>query len=557
MSKPSRIPYKNSVFIAPEAGGLFRVPNQKLEVAESWVSNLKFIRQFGAGLFPILVVGTTIFLQHRLGGGLRPSSEAIAEYALTSRGLENGWLPLLTSMFLHADGLHLLFNMLGVLMFGGTLSYGLGFFKAILLYLGAGIASGVFGFFAVSGQDATALLGASGAVYGIMIASVLVDPRDDGEGFPWMLLLAALFVLGIPSIHQPEFTNGTTSHAAHLSGAIMGVLLLLVVVDHRYRDGLRKAAIMFIPLLVVVGIFLDRMPKLIRFYRAGAFGGDWSSDLKVCLGWTIGTLLSSIGIASYIAYKGRETEKLRGEHAKEKELSELLEESGHSLELSITDLPSALQLSHDKYFIADEHHSPFNPTAKVWTVEPLVVTCPFCETISQVQDIGPQRCQTCHWEFRVSKSGAITAGKPKRTTCPACKTRFPIRGAGPVACKSCSWSFEVDEKGTITAGKPHKMRCETCDQAFNVTGSGEHPCPRCQRVVTIQADPVSSSANMDRGTTTSTENAILGNEQTTDLPDASVVSKVDGDPSNPGNEVIEDDSKPGKQIEPPPDEQLD
>jgi membrane associated rhomboid family serine protease len=97
------------------------------------------------------------------------------QYQLMLRPHELEPVSWLTSMFMHSDGLHLAANMVFLWIFGVYLETRLGWLRLLVLYLASGVAAaGVF--LAVHWGGQTAMLGASGAIAGLMGLCVAAAP---------------------------------------------------------------------------------------------------------------------------------------------------------------------------------------------------------------------------------------------------------------------------------------------------------------------------------------------------------------------------------------------
>jgi membrane associated rhomboid family serine protease len=162
--------------------------------------------------------------------------ELIGYFGLTPRlVVTRGWIwQLATYMFLHAGALHLLFNMLGIWMFGVELErrWGTQFF--IRYYAVSGIGGGLtfllislLPFAAVAPTYVTPAVGASGALFGLLLAFAIYYPER-----PILLLLvwvpAKIFVMiygGLALLNTFQPSRGVAD-AAHLGGMIFGYLYL-------------------------------------------------------------------------------------------------------------------------------------------------------------------------------------------------------------------------------------------------------------------------------------------------------------------------------------------
>lgn len=126
-------------------------------------------------------------------------------------------------MFLHADFGHLFFNMLGVFFFGPRLETKLGGATFLRFYIVAGIGGALF---QTAFATAAPMVGASGAVYAVLVGFAYYWPRETILLFPipipiqaWILVTAYLAL---------SIFNGLTggqagvAHFAHLGGAAVG-----------------------------------------------------------------------------------------------------------------------------------------------------------------------------------------------------------------------------------------------------------------------------------------------------------------------------------------------
>jgi len=103
---------------------------------------------------------------------------AIARYAVIPADITAGRHlgTLITSMFLHANLLHVGGNMLFLWIFGNNVEDRLGEIKFVIIYLASGIAGSLLQIF-IDPTSTLPMLGASGAISGILAAYVLYFPR--------------------------------------------------------------------------------------------------------------------------------------------------------------------------------------------------------------------------------------------------------------------------------------------------------------------------------------------------------------------------------------------
>jgi membrane associated rhomboid family serine protease len=162
------------------------------------------------------------------------------KFPVASRG--EIWLSLLTSMFMHAGWLHILGNMLFLWVFGDNVEDRLGHIGFLLFYLAAG-AVAAFTQIAIDTNSVVPVVGASGAVAGVLGAYLVFFPRAMvNVVIPFFILifipipvpavvmiglwfLQNLFA-GLLSITDEAAVGGGVAFFAHIGGFLFGALLV-------------------------------------------------------------------------------------------------------------------------------------------------------------------------------------------------------------------------------------------------------------------------------------------------------------------------------------------
>lgn len=147
--------------------------------------------------------------------------------------IDRGFLPwqLITYQFMHANFWHLFFNMVfGLWMFGMEVEHVWGSKKFLIYYLSCGVAAGLSQliFSPIFEPALGPTVGASGAIYGVMIAFATIFP--DRYIFLYFLIpvkvkyfVIILIVFGVMSVGG----QGNVANLAHLGGAVAGYLYIL------------------------------------------------------------------------------------------------------------------------------------------------------------------------------------------------------------------------------------------------------------------------------------------------------------------------------------------
>lgn len=154
------------------------------------------------------------------------------------------WLTLITTIFVHGGFLHLLGNMLFLWTFGDNIEDSMGHFRFVAFFLITG-AFAAFCHGIWDTESTSPLVGASGAVSGILGGYILLYPRSRIlVGIPlgpiflplrlraWFLI-AVWFGLQIFNVISSGVTDSGTAWLAHIGGFIVGMILLPFF---KYRD---------------------------------------------------------------------------------------------------------------------------------------------------------------------------------------------------------------------------------------------------------------------------------------------------------------------------------
>lgn len=149
---------------------------------------------------------------------------------------------IITYMFLHGGLTHVLFNMLALYFFGPRVEQRLGSEHFFALYMVSGMVGGLLSFVFA---PVAAVVGASGAIYGVLLAFARFWPRDRiyiwgvvPVEARWLVMFYTLLSL------LGGFTGGGggVAHFAHLGGFAGGFLYLVYVERRQGRKRFRRDA---------------------------------------------------------------------------------------------------------------------------------------------------------------------------------------------------------------------------------------------------------------------------------------------------------------------------
>jgi len=209
--------------------------------------------------FPVITVGlilaNCLVFYHQLTLSLPAAQKFIFQWGaipyqivhgevLYGPGLFPPFLSLFSSMFLHGGFLHLIGNMLYLWIFGNNIEDTLGHFRFLIFYLLTGLGAALTQVFS-DPQSTTPMIGASGAVAGVLGAYLLLFPHARILTlmfifvFIRMIRIPALIVLGFWFLMQLlSVTSGFDTGVAffaHIGGFAAGLILVKVFQPQKAR----------------------------------------------------------------------------------------------------------------------------------------------------------------------------------------------------------------------------------------------------------------------------------------------------------------------------------
>jgi membrane associated rhomboid family serine protease len=156
----------------------------------------------------------TVFQSH----STTPNGSIVTKYLLYGPAVANGdWWRLITAMFLHASILHIGFNMYVLWVIGTPVEQYLGKARYLGLYLVSGLAGSAG---ALLQAPATPVVGASGAIFGILGAMLILEWQITGRLAGQAAALIAINLV-------ISFVIPGISWGGHVGGLIGGILIML------------------------------------------------------------------------------------------------------------------------------------------------------------------------------------------------------------------------------------------------------------------------------------------------------------------------------------------
>jgi membrane associated rhomboid family serine protease len=164
-------------------------------------------------------------------------NELFALYSFASPNFH--WYQMLTHMFMHGGITHIAFNMFALYSFGSTLEHYWGSQKFLFFYiscgLGASLINNLINQFYI-GDISTSAVGASGAIYGLLIAFAFMFPNAELALMFIPVPIKAKYFVPIYMILYDGFfgifgssffgISDGVAHFAHIGGALTGFIMM-------------------------------------------------------------------------------------------------------------------------------------------------------------------------------------------------------------------------------------------------------------------------------------------------------------------------------------------
>jgi membrane associated rhomboid family serine protease len=184
---------------------------------------------YGNMTFILIGINVFVFFLTSMGGQI-VNYLAMNPVLTVSEGF---WWQPVTYMFAHSGISHLLFNMLGLFFFGTQVERELGSYEFLLFYMVTGVLAGFFSLavYWFTGSYYVFLLGASGAVFAVLLAFATYFPNAEIYIFGILPVRASVLVIGYTGIElfsQISGRGGNIAHLTHLAGFAFAYVYFLV-----------------------------------------------------------------------------------------------------------------------------------------------------------------------------------------------------------------------------------------------------------------------------------------------------------------------------------------
>lgn len=167
-----------------------------------------------------------------------------------------------TSAFLHADWMHLFFNMLTLYFFAPVVIIYMGIIPFLLVYFGSLVCGSLLTLYFHKDDYSYRAIGASGAITGVLYSAIMFVPNENLYLFFAIPIPAYIFGIAylLYSIYGMKSRTDNIGHTAHFGGAVGGYLITLSREPHMLQDNTLMVILLAIPIVVL--FVMAKMGKL-------------------------------------------------------------------------------------------------------------------------------------------------------------------------------------------------------------------------------------------------------------------------------------------------------
>ncbi|SDG58330.1 rhomboid family intramembrane serine protease [Chitinophaga filiformis] len=195
---------------------------------------------------------------------------------------------LVTSGFLHVSWMHLLFNMVALYMFSSSLELRMGPSSFLTLYFASLVGGNLLSLMIHRNHGDYSAVGASGAVCGIIFASIALFPGMR-IGFLYLPFSIPAWIYGLLyvlySIYGIRSKRDNIGHEAHLGGALIGMLVAVCIVPEAIAENYPTILSILLPGALAVYLIITRPHMLLvdnQYFKTHI--GDYDIDDRYNLG---------------------------------------------------------------------------------------------------------------------------------------------------------------------------------------------------------------------------------------------------------------------------------
>ena len=210
-----------------------------------------------SGVVSLIIIAATCFISYK---GFKSSNFfASLEFEVEKILLYRDYKRLVTSGFIHVNWQHLIFNMVTLFFFSFGLEASLGSIRFLILYFASEVGGNLVALLVHRKNPGYSSVGSSGAINGILFASIVLFPGLQIFFLPgW--LFGLIFILF--SIYGIRSRRDNIGHESHLGGALTGMVIAILFHPASLTENTIPIILMFLPTIAFMMIIITK-PSLL------------------------------------------------------------------------------------------------------------------------------------------------------------------------------------------------------------------------------------------------------------------------------------------------------
>ena len=210
-----------------------------------------------SGIITLLIIVSTCIISYR---GFKDSNFfARYEFEVEKILLYKDYKRLVTAAFIHVGWQHLIFNMVALFFFSFGLESAMGPVKLLLLYFISEVGGNLLALLIHRNNPSYSSVGASGAINGIIFASIILFPSIHIFFLPGWLFGLIYILYSVYGIRSQKDNIG---HESHLGGALAGMLAAICFYPSIVSQNLVTIVLLVVPIIAFM-IIIVKKPQLL------------------------------------------------------------------------------------------------------------------------------------------------------------------------------------------------------------------------------------------------------------------------------------------------------
>lgn len=209
------------------------------------------------GIITLLIIISTCIISYQ---GFQSSNfYARYEFEIEKILLYRDYKRLITSAFLHVGWQHLIFNMIALFFFSFGLENALGSWWLLILYFVSALGGNLLALLIHRSNPSFSSVGASGAINGVIFASIVLNPSMSIFFLPGWLFGLIYILYSIYGIRSQKDNIG---HESHLGGAVIGILTAICLRPGVLSQNIVPILLLLLPTIAFM-IIIIKKPQLL------------------------------------------------------------------------------------------------------------------------------------------------------------------------------------------------------------------------------------------------------------------------------------------------------